>query len=255
MSDCEHLPRIARRASASGGRRAPHDTFVMETHTKVSPFKDIKSFFSPSAAAGDGGAGKQLKVHSKQSETRPNCGKLDFASTVPVVEQAAEDTPWCSNAATCGAKPVRQALGTVANGATGGVSAAPASQNNQNRRDSDLTAQETQDGNSPAPSMGFTTPALGLRATHVNMDASDTPLATQTHPVRPRYTRQVSRKSGCQRFFARGAKNHDSRESKRSTKTNPLPSFVPFCFGFAARIRGCRRRRIACHRRKRKTSV
>ena len=69
----------------------------------------------------------------------------------------------------------RGALATVATGVTGAANPVA------NRRDSDLTAP---DGNSPAPSVGFTTPAHGLRAAHASQDPADTPLATDTDAVR-----------------------------------------------------------------------
>ena len=134
---------------------------------KASPFKDIKSFFSPKAAAAGAEAGKGKGLQSNPDETRPNCGKLDFASAVPVKGLGKDDTMACSDQA------------------TGGTSTAPGP--NQNCRDSDLTApdEHANDGTSPAGSVGFTTPAGGLRAIHKAVDADDTPLANTQKPVRP----------------------------------------------------------------------
>ena len=51
------LTRIARRASVL--RPSARTTTAMETHMKASPFKDIKSFFSPKAAAAGAEAGAE----------------------------------------------------------------------------------------------------------------------------------------------------------------------------------------------------
>ena len=178
------LTRIARRASVL--RPSARTTTAMETHMKASPFKDIKSFFSPKAAAAGAEAGKGKGLQSNPDETRPNCGKLDFASAVPVKGLGKDDTMACSDQATANVNQ-REALATVANanGAKGGTSTAPGP--NQNCRDSDLTApdEHANDGTSPAGSVGFTTPAGGLRAIHKAVDADDTPLANTQKPVRP----------------------------------------------------------------------
>jgi hypothetical protein len=158
----------------------------MQTQKKTSPFKDIKSFFSPNNAAAAAGAPKpgaaKLKTIASSETAMPN--KLDFAATAHVagakVEQSSSDSA-------AGVNP-REALATVMNGVVGAASAVA------NRRHSDLTAPtegDAHDGNSPAPSVGFTTPAQGLRAAHTAVDPSDTPLANAADAVRatlePRY--------------------------------------------------------------------
>ena len=147
----------------------------METQKKTSPLKDIKSFFSPNGAGAGAPNPGAAKAKAIPSETAmPN--KLDFAATAPVA--GPEPAPSSSEPA-AGVNP-REALATVANGVAGAANPAA------NRRDSDLTAPSelARDGNSPAPSVGFTTPAHGLRAAHAGQDPADTPLATDTDAVR-----------------------------------------------------------------------
>lgn len=158
---------IARRASASV-RKAHPDT--METQKKTSPLKDIKSFFSPNGAGAGASNPGAAKAKAIPMETAmPN--KLDFAATAPVAGPGPAPS---SSEPAAGVNP-RGALATVATGVTGAANPVA------NRRDSDLTAP---DGNSPAPSVGFTTPAHGLRAAHAGQDPADTPLATDTDAVR-----------------------------------------------------------------------
>ena len=147
----------------------------METQKKSSPFKDIKSFFSPSGAGAGAPNPGAAKAKAIPSETAmPN--KLDFAANAPVA--APKPTPSSSEPA-AGVNP-REALATVANGVVGAANPVA------NRRDSDLTApsEHARDGNSPAPSVGFVTPAHGLRAAHACSDPTDTPLAIDTDEVR-----------------------------------------------------------------------
>ena len=147
----------------------------METQKKTSPLKDIKSFFSPNGAGAGAPNSGAAKAKAIPSETAmPN--KLDFAATAPVA--GPEPAPSSSEPA-AGVNP-REALATVANGVAGAANPAA------NRRDSDLTAPSelARDGNSPAPSVGFTTPAHGLRAAHAGPDPADTPLAIDADAVR-----------------------------------------------------------------------
>ena len=142
----------------------------METQKKTSPLKDIKSFFSPNGAGAGAPNPGAAKAKAIPSETAmPN--KLDFAATAPVAGPGPAPS---SSEPAAGVNP-RGALATVATGVTGAANPVA------NRRDSDLTAP---DGNSPAPSVGFTTPAHGLRAAHAGQDPADTPLATDTDAVR-----------------------------------------------------------------------
>ena len=163
---------IARRAPASVRKAHP---CTMETQKKTSPLKDIKSFFSPNGAGAGAPNSGAAKAKAIPSETAmPN--KLDFAATAPVA--GPEPAPSSSEPA-AGVNP-REALATVANGVAGAANPAAT------RRDSDLTAPSelARDGNSPAPSVGFTTPAHGLRAAHAGPDPADTPLAIDADAVR-----------------------------------------------------------------------
>ena len=147
----------------------------METQKKTSPLKDIKSFFSPNGAGAGAPNSGAAKAKAIPSETAmPN--KLDFAATAPVAGPGPAPS---SSEPAAGVNP-REALATVANGVAGAANPAA------NRRDSDLTAPSelARDGNSPAPSVGFTTPAHGLRAAHAGPDPADTPLATDADAVR-----------------------------------------------------------------------
>ena len=147
----------------------------MDTQQKTRPFKDIKSFFSPNGAGAGAPNPGAAKAKAIPSETAmPN--KLDFAATAPV---AAPQPAPSSTEPAAGVNP-REALATVANGVTDAANPVA------NRRDSDLTApsEHARDGNSPAPSVGFTTPAHGLRAAHACSDPADTPLAVDADEVR-----------------------------------------------------------------------
>ena len=156
-------------------RRRRPDT--METQKKTSPLKDIKSFFSPNGAgagAPNSGAAKAKAIPSEAA--MPN--KLDFAATARAVA-GPERAPSSSEPAAEAYDP-REALATVANGVAGAANPAA------NRRDSISPRPPSSRaiGNSPAPSVGFTTPAHGLRAAHAGPDPADTPLAIDADAVR-----------------------------------------------------------------------